>query len=294
MPISGLTIIGERINPGFASSLALLENRDLAGIQQLAINQTKKGAAYLTLNVGDIAVQEPQFVVDVTRAIQDVTHLPISFDYPNRQVQEVCLNTYDPAKANGAKPIVNSVTELRWDMLDVLAIQPAKIVLMASERLEGGQALKNKTAEEIAMTAHRMAANVLDSGHGLTPDDLIVDVSLAPLATDSEGEILRAIEAIRLIGSDPGMKGVHMMVGLSNLGVMLPKEAADGSRLNVKVESAFLTMTMPLGLDTILGTPGRDYQILPEDDFVYGVFRQIITAEGFDALVNVKQLYRRK
>jgi len=84
------------------------------------------------------------------------------------------------------------------------------------------------------------------------------------------------------------------MVGLSNLGIMLPKEAADGSRLNVKVESAFLTMTMPLGLDMILGTPGRDYQILPEDDFVYGVFRQTITADGFDALVNVKQLYRRK
>ena len=203
MSISDLTIIGERINPGFASSKALLDSRDLAGIQQLAIGQTKKGAKYLTLNIGEIAIQDPQFVVEVTRAIQDATHLPISFDYPNRAVQEVCLRTYDPAKANGAKPIVNSVSELRWEMLDVLSIQPAKVVLMASERLEDGEAVKNKSAAEIAMTAHRMVGRVLESGHGLAPDDLIVDVSLCPLATDTEGEIKRAVDAIQSLTKEP-------------------------------------------------------------------------------------------
>jgi 5-methyltetrahydrofolate--homocysteine methyltransferase len=294
MSIPGLTIIGERINPGFASSKALLDSRDLAGIQQLAINQTNKGASYLTLNVGEIALQEPGFVVHVTKAIQDVTHLPISFDYPNRTVQEVCLKTYDPAKANGAKPIVNSVSELRWDMLDVLSIQSAKVVLMASERIENGQPIKNGSADEIAMTAHRMVDRVLSAGYGLTAHDIIVDVSLCPLATDIDGEIKRAVDAIRLIGADPGMKGVHMLVGLSNLGIMLPKEAADGSRLNVKVESAFLTLTMPYGLDMILGTPGRDYQILPDDDFVYQVVQETINADGYDALVCLKKLYRRK
>ncbi|HEY3331745.1 MAG TPA: dihydropteroate synthase [Capsulimonadaceae bacterium] len=291
MSIPGLTIIGERINPGYASSKVLIDNRDLAGIQQLAINQTKKGAQYLTLNVGELGLHEPDYVVEVTKAIQEVSPLPISFDYPNKLVQEFCLNTYDASKANGAKPIVNSVSELRWDMLDVLSIQPAKVVLMASERLEDGKPIKNVTAEEIASTANRMATRVLAGGYGLVADDLIIDVSLCPLATDTEGEIKRAIDAIRLIGADPAMKGVHMLVGLSNVGIMLPKEAADGSRLNVKVESAFLTMTVPYGLDMVLGTPGRDYKLLPEDDFVYQIFQETINADGYDALICLRQMY---
>jgi 5-methyltetrahydrofolate--homocysteine methyltransferase len=82
------------------------------------------------------------------------------------------------------------------------------------------------------------------------------------------------------------------MVGLSNLGIMLPKLALDGGPLPTRVESAFLTLAMPHGLDTILGTPGRNYQLLPEDDFVFRGFREILNAEGFDALEKVQQLYQ--
>lgn len=293
MSIPNLQIIGERINPGYASSKALLDARDFAGIQQLAVSQTEKGAGYLTLNVGENNKDDVVFLADIVKAIQDVTSLPISFDYPHESVQEVWLKAYDPARAGGAKPIVNSISELRWEMLDVLQIQPAKVVIMASERLENGEALKNETAEQIAMTALRMTERILAGGHGLTVDDIIVDVSLCPLATDTEGQIKRAADAIRLIGSDPALKGIHMVVGLSNLGIMLPKQAVDGSRLSVKVESAFLTMTVPSGLDMILGTPGRDYQMLADDDFTYNVFQEVINADGYDALVLLRKLYRR-
>jgi cobalamin-dependent methionine synthase I len=218
--------------------------------------------------------------------------VPLSFDYPNRSVQEICLKTYDPAKAHGRKPIVNSISELRWDMLELRKLRPFRLVVMASERVENGEALPNRTGEEVAQTARRLARRILDDGDGFTPDDLIVDVSLFPMASDTEGLTRRSLDAIQLIGRDPGLRGIHLIVGLSNLGILLPKQARDGSRLSTKLESAFLTLAMPHGLDTILGTPGRDYQLLPDDDFVLRGFQEAVALEGFDTLLKLRELYQ--
>lgn len=293
MTLSHLTLIGERLNPGFASSKALLDEEDIKGLQELAVSQVQRGAHYLTINVGDKATRDPSFLVKLIEAVQEVVNVPLSFDYPHRSVQEICLKTYQQDKARGRKPIVNSVTELRLDMLGLLKIQPFRLVLMASERLENGKALANRTAEEVARTAKRLAQRIVSENCGLTLDDLLIDVSLCPIASDTEGHTRRAVEAIRLIGTDPDLRGVHLMVGLSNLGIMLPKLALDGSRLSTKVESAFLTLTVPHGLDTILATPGRDYQILPEDDFVLRGFKEAIALDGFDTLMRLQQLYRK-
>lgn len=287
-----VTIIGERLNPGFASSKALLDAEDIPGLQKLAQEQARKGAHYLTINVGDKATARPEFLAELIRSLQAVVDLPLSFDYPNHSVQELCLKTYDPAKAGGRPPIVNSVSELRWDMIELRTIRPFRLVIMASERLEDGEEVANRTAEEIAQTARRLVTRVLNDGGGFTPDDLLVDVSLFPMASDTEGLTRRAVDAIGLIGSDPVLRGVHQVVGLSNLGIMLPKLALDGSRLNVKLESAFLTLAVPRGLDTILGTPGREYQFLADDDFVLRGFKEAIELEGFETLLRVRELYQ--
>ncbi|MCX6876751.1 MAG: dihydropteroate synthase [Verrucomicrobia bacterium] len=292
MSIPNLTLIGERINPGFASSKALLNSENLPGLQALAVDQVTKGAHFLTINVGDKATSNPAFLVKLIEALQAVVDVPLAFDYPSRPVQEICLRTYDPAKACGRKPIVNSISELRWDMIELRKLCPFRLVVMASERLENGKELSNRTAEEIALTAHRSVERILNDGGGFAPDDLIVDVSLFPMASDTEGLTKRTLEAIRLIGSDPDLRGVHLLVGLSNLGIMLPRQARDGSRLSTKLESAFLTLSMPHGLDTILGTPGRDYQLLPDDDFVLSGFKEAIGLDGFDTLLKLRELYQ--
>lgn len=292
MPIPHLTLIGERLNPGFAASKAMIQAEDIPGLQKLAQEQASHGAHYLTINVGDKATTRPGFLADLIRALQSVVDLPLSFDYPHRSVQELCLKTYDPAKARGRLPIVNSATELRWDMVGLRRDHPFRLVIMASERLEDGRETPNRTAEEIAQTAGRLAARAMDEGR-FSPDDLLIDVSLYPMASDTEGLTRRALDAIRLIGSDPAMRGVHQLVGLSNLGIMLPKLAVDGSRLSTKLESAFLTVAMPLGLDTVLATPGRDYQLLPGDDCVLRGFQEAIALDGFDMLLRLQELYRK-
>lgn len=293
MAIDGLKLIGERLNPGFKSSKELLDAKDLPGLQALAVDQVNKGGcAYLTVNVGEAATRDQQFLVDLIRAVQAVVDLPLAFDYPSRDVQELCLDTYDAARAGGQRPIMNSVTELRWDMLDIRDRQPFKVVLMASERLEDGRGVPNTTPEDVHRTARRMVERLLAGGYGLQPDDLFIDVSLGPVSADLEGLTRQAIESLKLLGADPDLAGTHKLVGLSNLSISTPPRALDGGLLKVRLESAFLTLTVPYGLDYILGTPGRDYQFLPDDDYVMTGFREAIALDGFDTLMRIQALYR--
>lgn len=292
MAINNLTIIGERINPGFRSTKLLFDQEDVAGIQALAASQVAKGASYLNINVGELARQKPEFMVEVIRAVQAVVSVPLSFDFPNVEVQERCLKTYDREKAGGAPPIVNSISELRWEMLDLLKICPCRFILMASERKQDGRRIANKTAKEVHQTAARMARKALESGYGLSVHDLFVDVSIGPIGADMEGLTRMAVDAVRAIGADPALKGIHMSVGLSNIGIMLPKQSSDGTKLQPQIESAFLTLTVPFGLDTILGTAGRDYVLLPADNLVMRGVAESLALDGIDAVLRIQQIYQ--
>jgi hypothetical protein len=100
-----------------------------------------------------------------------------------------------------------------------------------------------------------------------------------------------ALDAIRLIHEDAVLHDVHIMGGLSNLPQHLPSKAVDGSDLKHQLECAFLSVAMPLGFDTVLGTPWHGYALLPDDNFILRQFREIITIRGYDALMSVMKLY---
>jgi 5-methyltetrahydrofolate--homocysteine methyltransferase len=286
-----LAVIGDRINPGFKSTRALLEANDLAGVQALAVRQVEAGAMALDVTIGPRAGADPAFLVEVIRAIQAAVDVPLCFDYPDAAIQKVCLEAYDPDKARGRKPIVNSLAETRWEMTELLKIQPFTAMLMASERLEGGAGRPNKTSAEIAGTAKRAALR-LAREHGVALDDIIVDVTVSALVVDTAGQNRAALEAIRAIGADPELKGIHISGGITNIGQQLPPKAADGSDLKLQLERAFVTVAMPLGLDTVLATPWHDLRPLPEGNFVLEHFRQILALSGTDVLRQVRKLYR--
>jgi 5-methyltetrahydrofolate--homocysteine methyltransferase len=286
-----LRIIGERINPGFKSSKALFEQQDIAGIQALAVKQAEAGAAWLNINIGAQALTDAGWMATVIRAIQQVVTVPLCFDFPSKKVQQLCLQAYDAARANGALPIVNSITEHRWELMELYGPHRFKLILMASERVEGGRALANRTADQIHATARRGVLRLVHE-HGMPIDDVFVDMSVSALVADTEGLNRSTLEAIRRIGADPDLAGVHMMGGLSNIGQQLPPRAADGSDLKHGLECAFLTLAVPLGFDTVLGTPWRGYAPLPEDHYVLQAYRHFLTQSGSNALRAVRRFYR--
>jgi len=286
-----IRIIGERINPGFKSTRALFESEDVAGIQALAVKQVAAGASYLNVNIGARALNDQPFMIEIIRAIQRVVSVPLSFDFPSFEVQEICLKTYDQERAGGQLPIVNSITEHRWELMDLYRLRPFKVVLMASERVEDGVARGNKSADDIYTTAKRSARR-LHHEHAMKMDDIFVDMSVSAVIADTEGLNRATLEAIRRIGGDPELQGIHMMGGLSNVGQQLPPKAADGSDLKHCLENAFLTLAVPHGFDTVLGTPWRRYAPLPDDHYVFGAYRHFLEQSGSNALRAVRKFYR--
>lgn len=293
MTIPNLTIIGDRINPGFKATKKLVEEEDLAGIQALARRQVDEGAAILDVTIGPRGYDDPAFLTEVIKAIQVVTDVPLCFDYPKKEVQEVCLKAYDPAKAQGRPPLVNSIAETRWEILDLLKIQPFQVVLMSSERLEGNSPKPNKTSAEVVTTAKRSCIKLVRD-HNMKLDDIYVDVTISTLVSDTEGMVKMAIDAIETLGSDPELKGIHIVGGLTNIGNLLPPVEFDGMKLRHMMESAFLTVAVPLGFDTVLGTPWNDFRMLPEDNEVLRTLREVLELKGLDAMRRLRLLWAKK
>jgi len=94
-----------------------------------------------------------------------------------------------------------------------------------------------------------------------------------------------------LIHADPQMAGVHMSVGLSNFTVMLPSKRADGSPVKGALESAFLTKAMPIGLDMIIGSVVRNYQILSADHPALVCLEDCLRLGGFEVIGRIREFY---
>jgi cobalamin-dependent methionine synthase I len=290
LSIPNVTIIGDRINPGFKATRTLIEAEDVKGIQELAKRQVAEGAEMLDVTIGPRGYDDPEFLTEVIQAIQAAVDVPLCFDYPQLEVQEACLRAYDREKAGGQAPLINSIAETRWEMVDLLDICPCRVVLMASERLQDGAGVPNKQKSDVLLTAKR-STEILQREHNVKREDIYIDVTVSTLASDTEGMVRMALDSIELIGRDPELAGVHIIGGLTNIGNLLPPIDFDGVRLRHLMESAFLTVAVPLGFDTILGTPWNDFRILPADNEVLETFRDVIDLQGIDAMRRLRQLW---
>jgi 5-methyltetrahydrofolate--homocysteine methyltransferase len=286
-----LTVIGERISPGYKSAKALIDASDIAGLQELALKQAQAGAAYIDVHLGMRGATDLAFTAEVIRGLQVKVNVPLSFDFAELKAQEVCLRTYDRGRAGGQLPLVNSVTEQHWEFMQLYAHAPFKVIVMCSERMEDGVAKSNKTAADIAGTARRSALR-LAKEHGMPMGDIFIDVSVRAIIADTEGMNRSVLEAVRLIRADPDLSGIHIMGALTNIGQQMPPKAVDGSDLKHALENAFLTIAVPYGLDAVMGTPWRGYSPLPEDNHVMKTYRAFLEQSGTNALRVVRKFYR--
>lgn len=286
-----IQIIGERISPGYASTRAMLDADDFAGLQKLAVRQVQAGASYLDIHVGTRGPRDLPFVTKLVRSIQEVVEVPLCFDMPEIPVLEAAFLAYDRRKARGALPLLNSLTEQRWALMELHRRHPFRVVVMASERVVDGAACSNDTAEDIAATARRVALR-LNSEFGVAQSDVFVDVAVRAVIVDTKGLNRATLDAIRLIRNDSALGGIHIMGALTNIGQQMPAKAVDGSNLKHALENAFLTIAVPNGLDTVMGTPWIGYRPLAAEDHVMSVYREFLDQTGSAALRTIRRLYR--
>jgi 5-methyltetrahydrofolate--homocysteine methyltransferase len=286
MAIPHLTIIGESINDSVPSTHKFFEANDLVGLKELAVAQDLAGAGYIDVNVG---ARSAEFLAEMVRHVQSVTTKPLSIDTPDPVMAEAALKAYDRERAGGQMPILNSISPLRAEMFQLTRIMPFLPILLASERLENGVGKPNHTAAEVHQSARQL---VQEAGrHGIPVNQCIIDPAISPIGADSEGRFHCLMSAIRLIHADPDLQGVHMSVGLSNFSVMLPQKRADGSPTKGPLESAFLTLAMPLGMDHVIGSVKRNYALLPPDHPAMLCLNDCLQLDGFDVIMRVQEYY---
>jgi cobalamin-dependent methionine synthase I len=288
MAIESLTIIGESINDSVPSTQNMFEAKDIDGILNLAKHQDEKGAAYIDVNVGR---RSPEFMAEMVGKIQTVTAKPLVVDTPDFDIAAAGLESYDQDRAGGKAPVLNSISPLRLELFDLYKKKRFMPILMVSERMENGAPQPNKTAEDTWQTARVMLAEMRKRGCDIPVGDCIIDTGIAPIGSDSEDQLKRVLDSLKLIHEDQEFDGVHMSVGLSNFTVMLPPKCADGTPVKSSLESAFLTMAMPLGLDMVIGSVARKYEILSHDHPAMECLRDVVRKGGFDAITRVIEYY---
>ncbi len=288
MAIEGLTIIGETINDSVPSTHKLFEADDVDALLELGRFQDERGAAYIDVNIGP---RPPEFMGELVAKIQQVTAKPLSIDTPDPAIARAGLEAYDASKAGGQLPVLNSITALRAEMFDLYAVQPFKPILLISEQVVDGRSQACNTAEETLAAATYLVTEFKTRCPGATNADCILDPGIAPIGTDTQGNIHRLLAAMRLIQADESFAGVHASVGLSNFTVMLPPKRADGSPVKAPLESAFLTRAMPLGLDMVIGSVKRKYQLLEPDHPAMQCLDDCLKLSSFDVIMRVREFY---
>ncbi|MDR1486212.1 MAG: dihydropteroate synthase [Planctomycetaceae bacterium] len=281
MSISNLQIIGESINDSVPSTRGLFDVGDIEGIKELARLQVAGGASYIDVNVGG---RSSEFFVTIIQEIQQAVQKPLSIDTPDPLMASAALSVYDDS---AGKPILNSISPLRMSMFELYKVKPFRPILLISESVNGAC----RTAEETYDAARLM----LDEARraGIPNEDLIYDPGIAPIGSDSEGNLARLLTALKMIQANKDFEGVHASVGLSNFTVMLPpKRRVDGTPVKSPLESAFLTRAMPLGLDYVVGSVKRNYTTLPEDHPALICIDECLKTTGFESIMRVRKFYK--
>ncbi len=286
MAIEGLTIIGESINDSVPSTKKLYDANDIEGLKELARVQDAGGASWIDVNVG---LRTPEFMAGMVRTIQGVTAKPLSIDTPDYDLAAAGLRAYDPARAGGKPPILNSISLMRTKMFELYREQPFMPLLLSCEHEEDGASKPNRTVSENYASAKELVR--LANAQGIPNEWCIVDPGIAPIGSDTEGITRMVLDTIAAVHGDPELAGVHASVGLSNFTVMLPLKRADGSPVKGSLENAFLTLAIPRGLDVIIGSVKRKYQILPDDHPALVCLKDVVALTGYDGIMRVMEYY---
>jgi len=285
MSIPGLTLIAESINDSVPSTHTLFEENNIEGIIELAKYQAERGADYIDVNVG---LRSPEFMTEIVKQIQQHITLPLSIDTPDPAIAAAGLAAYDPKQAGNRKPILNSISAARLKMFDLYAQQPFIPILLTTEGIDDtGNLRMNTTAEQTFATAQSMVKIARERIGKIPNNELILDPGITPIGSDMEGNFKRLMNTIKLIYTNPDFAGINMSVGLSNFTVMLPSKKADGLPVKGPLESAFLTMAMPFGFNTIIGSVKRKYELLPEDHPAMQCLKEVLELDGPATIMRV-------
>jgi 5-methyltetrahydrofolate--homocysteine methyltransferase len=229
-----MIIIGEKINGSVSAVAKAIEVRDAAFIRDLAIRQTKAGAAYLDIAAGTGPDLERETFVWLINTVQDAVDTPLCIDSPDCQV---LLDMMPLTKRPG---ILNSVSEEK-DKCEILLPKVAdtewKIIALTcdSRGISSDPQVKFDIAVSIVEKAER---------YGISQERLFIDPLITALCV--EGDTLSSFtETLMRIKSR--YPKVHITGGLSNRSFGMPCRGV--------INRQFLSLAVNAGMDSPIMDP---------------------------------------
>ena len=235
LPLTGVRVIGERINPTGKKRLqqALLEG-DLDYVLDLAVQQEDAGAHILDVNVGYPGVNEAELLPRAVKKIQSAVSLPLQLDSSDPAALEAALRVY-----NG-KAVVNSVNgdpEVLGRILPLVKKYGAAVVGLTLD--EGG-------IPQTARARLDIARRILDAALelGIPREDVWMDCLTLTVSAQQE-QAAETLKAVRLVREELGLQTV---LGVSNISFGLPNRP--------RVTETFLIQALEAGLTLPILNPG--------------------------------------
>ncbi len=227
-------IIGERINPtGKKLFKEALKNHDINYILNQALEQVSAGADILDVNVGLPEIDEKAMMVEVVKALQGITDLPLQIDSTKPDVIEAALRV-----CNG-KAIVNSVNGEEESLEKILPLVKKYGAAVVGLTLD-----KNgipPTAEERFAVAEKILKAA--EGYGISRENVFIDCLTLTASTEQKA-VMETVKAVKMVKERLGLKTV---LGVSNISFGLPAREL--------INSTFLSMALANGLDLPIINP---------------------------------------
>jgi len=245
----------------------------LREIQALIESQAAQGADYLAVNLDAFGEDDPQVAVSMMRQYaclvrQVAGGVPMCIDSSSAEVLIAGLKEWYNTSQQVKPPLINSLKVYTMDELLPLKkdYDYAFVGLLVSEDKPTGPG-GSPSVDEL----YGLAKQIFDAAvgkFGFQPGQIFFDSMVFPLAIDmpmqpnTPGYTYRAFETIKKIKSDPQMKGVHCVLGVSNCARDLP-----GRRIGLC--RAYLAKAMEFGLDAaIINVAHRYGQVQPAEDLL--------------------------
>ncbi len=229
-------IIGERINPTGRKDLQeeIRQGKNII-IRREAIEQSRKGADILDINVGVPGIREQDTIAPAVESVQAVSETPISIDSTNPFAVEAAL------KEVAGKPLINSVNGEKDKIASILPLARkygAAVLVLALDKC--GIPKNAKARVKIASAVAKKALAL-----GIRKEDIVVD----PLTLAISAEPGQAVETLKAV-RDLKKKGLPCSLGVSNISFGLPNRR--------KINADFFSLALSYGLDLAIINPSDD------------------------------------
>jgi len=234
-------VIGERINPtGRKKVLAALQEGNFDVARADALAQVAAGAHILDVNAGVPGADEKELLVQVLRAVMEVSDVPLCIDTADPEALEAALQAYE------GKALVNSVNGEARSLESVLPLvkeHGAAVIGLCMD--EDGIPETPEARLAVAGKIIERAAQL-----GIPAEYVIID----PLALTMGSDHHAGRIALETIGRVVAEFGVNVTMGVSNISFGLPDRKYINATYIALAIYAGLTCPITNPLDTEVNT----------------------------------------